>query len=297
MKLYNILFLFLGIFTYSQTLSTQLDKRNLALGEPATYTLKIENTEGKEIFIAPKNEMLPFHFDIINDSIKKEKNNYERVIEFRVDEEGKFTIPAFDIKVGDQILKTISYEVEVKNTALPTDSIYDIMDNKEVKLSLIDYWEIYKWYVLTGLLIIAIGIALFYLIKYGKKQRSAPVKITHITLKKLDQLQKKKHIENLEYRSFYVELLDIMRDFLVRQYHIPADVLLTDDLITYMKEHNTISTENESIIAPILQRGDQVKFAKIYPEPTAMKDDFENLKKIVKNSIKDIEFSNLRTEV
>ena len=64
---------------------------------------------------------------------------------------------------------------------------------------------------------------------------------------------------------FYVELIDITRAFLVKQYHIPADVLLTDDLIDVMKHTNKISPENEKIVEEVFLRGDLVKFAKAIP--------------------------------
>ena len=67
----------------------------------------------------------------------------------------------------------------------------------------------------------------------------------HKTLQDLKNLEKKKYAEKGNYRMFYVELIDITRAFLVKQYHIPADVLLTDDLIDVMKHTNKISPENE----------------------------------------------------
>ena len=40
-----------------------------------------------------------------------------------------------------------------------------------------------------------------------------------------------------------------------------------------------------------------VKFAKIFPDTATMEKDFEGIKKVVKNSIKDLEFENLRKDV
>lgn len=296
-KTIKILLLFIVNFSFAQTLSSSLSKEKMNLGEVATYTIRIENVQGKTISIAPKGQLLPFHFEVVKDSILSNSNTYERIVEFQIFEEGTFPIPEIETKVGNQTLKTIAYQVQVTNPAQPQDEIHDIMGNKQVELTLADYWELYKWYVLAFLLALAILIVVFYLIKYGKKQRSEPVKNTNLTLKKLEALRKKKYIENQDFRAFYVELIDITREFLTRQYQIPADVLLTEDLVLFMKENNSISAENEAIVEPILLRGDQVKFAKIYPEPSVMQEDFNNLKKMVKNSIKDIEFDNLRKEV
>ena len=72
---------------------------------------------GQDVQASPRNELLPFHFEMVNDSIAKQKDIYLRSVKFAVFEEGKFTIPEIQVKVGDKILKTIPYEVEVINTA------------------------------------------------------------------------------------------------------------------------------------------------------------------------------------
>lgn len=297
MKILPILLLFLGIFIHSQTLSTQLDKRKLSLGEPATYTLRIEGLNSQNISIPQKNELLPFHFEVIRDSISQSSDIYERIIEFSILEEGNFKIPSYDIKVGEKNLKTISYDIEVINSSQKGEQIHDIMKNKGIKLSLTDYWLLYKNFILAGILIIAATLAILYFIRYSKAKHSSPAQITNTTLKRLDTLRKKKYIQNNDFRSFYVELIEITRDFLTKQYRIPANILLTDDSIFLMKKINSIPTETEQLLEQIFFRGDAAKFAKAYPEQEQMLIDLNDLTHIVKKSISDIEFENLRKEV
>ena len=292
-----LLFCIGGILVFSQTLYSHLDKKKIGLGEPAIYKVTIENLQGKPVMIPAKNELLPFHFEVIKDSISQELDTYVRTIEFTVFEEGTFGIPQFDIKVGDEIKSTVPYSLEVVNPAQKEDQINDIMNNKEVDLSLSDYWEKYKWYLLGILALMAAIIASIWLIRYSKNKKTSPLNKTNITLKKLESLKKKKYIENGDFRAFYIELIEISRGFLTTQYHIPANVLLTDDLIEYMKSNNVISQENEVVIEEVFSRGDMVKFAKIFPDKQSMEQDFESIKKVVKNSIKDLEFENLRKDV
>jgi len=93
---------------------------------------------------------------------------------------------------------------------------------------------------------------------------------------------------------FYVELIDITREFLTKQYRIPADVLLTDDLIDLMKHTNKISTENEKVVEEIFLRGDLVKFAKTFPTKELMQKDFGEIYDFVERSTVDIEAEHLR---
>ena len=296
-KILFLIFSVLNIFAFSQTLGSRLEKKTLALGEVVTFRVSISDLGGKDVLSSPKNELLPFHFEEIKDSINKRPDYYERVIEFAIFEEGKYTIPALDFNIGGQLFHTIPYEVEVINTAQKGDEINDIMKNKEVKLDVKDYWELYKWYILGLLILLALIFIIYYLVRYAKRRKNSPALMTNQTLKDLENLKKKKFIENGDYRSFYVELIDISRNFITKQYKIPADVLLTDDLIDVMKLNNTISPENEKIVENIFLRGDLVKFAKTFPDQPTMETDFNDMKTFVKRSSKDLEAEQLRTGV
>lgn len=296
-KIFFIIFSVLSISVLAQTLGSKLDKSTLALGEVGVFRVTISNLQGKDVVSAPKNELLPFHFEEIKDSISKQADHYDRLIEFAVFEEGKYTIPALDFKIDGKILQTIPYEVEVINTAQKGDQINDIMKNKEVKLEVNDYWQLYKFYILGVLILLALIFAIYQFIRYGKRRKSSPIMMTNQTLKDLENLRKKKFMENGDYRSFYIELIDISRTFITKQYQIPADVLLTDDLIDVMKLNNTISPQNETIVENIFLRGDLVKFAKTFPDQPMMEKDFEDIKSFVRSSSKDLEMDQLRTGV
>ncbi|MET3536304.1 BatD family protein [Chryseobacterium limigenitum] len=296
-KLLFILCFLVCANAFSQILSSSLEKKTLALGEVNYIVVTINNLHNETVVAAPKNELLPFHFEEIKDSIAQNPDIYYRKIEFAVYEEGKFTIPELEFKVGGKVLKTIPYEIDVMNTAQKDDQINDIMHNKEVKLEAKDYWELYKFYILAALAIIALIIAVIMYMKWGRKSKSSPAVATNQTLKELDSLKKKKYIEEGNYRSFYVELIEISRKFITKQYHLPADVLLTDDLIDLMKKNNTISLENEKVVEDVFLRGDLVKFAKTFPDKDAMEKDFADVREFVKRSSKDLEFENLRKDV
>ena len=294
-KIFISFFILISSFGSGQTLSSNLDKTTLALGEVAVFKIQIIDVNGENVQIAARNELLPFHFEMVNDSIASQKDIYLRSVKFAVFQEGKFTIPVIEVKVGDKILKTIPYEVEVINTAKKGDEINDIMKNKEVKLDVKDYWEMYKFYILLALLIIAIIVLIIGIVKWGRKQKGSPAVNTNQTLKDLEKLRKKNYIETENFRAFYVELIEISRAFITKQYQIPADVLLTDDLVTYMKSTNAISQENEKIVEEIFLRGDLVKFAKTIPDQEIMSKDFAEIREFVKRSTKDIEVENLRS--
>lgn len=296
-KLIYLLFGLWSLGVSSQTLFSVLEKKTIALAEPNTYKIRIENLNGQNVQLAPRGELLPFHFEEIQDSISLQGDHYERLITFTVFEEGTFTLPAFEVKVGEKVLKTIPYTLEVVNTAQKGDEINDIMRNREVKLNMKDYWDLYKFYLLGLLALLAIIFLIYQFIKYGKRQKDSPKVATNQTLKALAQLKKKQYIEKGNYRLFYVELIDISRAFLTRQYRIPADVLLTEDLLDLIHMNQTVSQPSEAILKEVFTRGDLVKFAKIFPDMEAMTKDYDSIVQMVKESSKDLEFENLRKDV
>lgn len=296
LKKINIFFFFLlGVFAFSQTLSSNLSKDKIALGEKVTFRVSVNNLKGRDVISMPKNELLPFHFEETKDDISKTFNNYSRTIEFQIFDEGKYTIPPLEFSINGEVLKTIPYEITVYNPVNADEQISDIMNNKQVELGWKDYWEMYKWYVLGTFIVIALLFVFLGMFKngvFGKNNKEKPS--IHKTLLDLKNLEKKKYAENGNFRMFYVELIDITRDFLTKQYRIPADVLLTDDLIDLMKKTNRISTENEKVVEEIFLRGDLVKFAKTFPTKELMQKDFGEIYDFVERSTVDIEAEHLR---
>ena len=294
-KIKIFFFFLLSVLAFAQTLSSNLSKDKFALGEKVTFRVSVNNLKGRDVISMPKNELLPFHFEETKDDISKTFDNYSRTIEFQIFDEGKYTIPPLEFSINGEVLKTIPYEITVYNPVNADEQISDIMNNKQVELGWKDYWEMYKWYVLGTFIVIALLFVFLGMFKngvFGKNNKEIPS--IHKTLLDLKNLEKKKYAENGNFRMFYVELIDITREFLTKQYRIPADVLLTDDLIDLMKHTNKISTENEKVVEEIFLRGDLVKFAKTFPTKELMQKDFGEIYDFVERSTVDIEAEHLR---
>ena len=294
-KIKIFFFFLLSVLAFAQTLSSNLSKDKIALGEKVTFRVSVNNLKGRDVISMPKNQLMPFHFEETKDDITKTFDNYSRTIEFQIFDEGNYTIPPLEFSINGEVLKTIPYEITVYNPVNADEQISDIMNNKQVELGWKDYWEMYKWYVLGAFIVIALLFVFLGMFKngvFGKNNKEKPS--IHKTLLDLKNLEKKKYAENGNFRMFYVELIDITRDFLTKQYRIPADVLLTDDLIDLMKKTNRISTENEKVVEEIFLRGDLVKFAKAFPTKELMQKDFGEIYDFVERSTVDIEAEHLR---
>lgn len=283
--------LFLGILLISklgisQTLSSSLSKQKIDLGEPIQMKINITNLKGKNVVSAQKNALLPFNFEENKDEININDNQYIRTIDFTIFDEGKHLIPALEFKVGDEILYTVPYEIEVFNSAQPNENINDILPNEDVSLSISDHWEMYKVYLFGTLAILGVlGFGLIFWLnrKIGKIKNTRVQNPAVKYLKKIEELHNKNLIDKNEYRLFYIELVDICREYLVEHYHIPADVLLTEDLADFLKNKSYFPKEN-LVILEVITRGDLVKFAKIIPDKNAMESDLQEIKNLIQTS-------------
>lgn len=289
----------LSCLAFSQTLSTELSSSNLLVGQTAQFKINITNLDNKSVQTSGQNEMMPFGFEVSEDSIGQDNDNYTRIVKFSIPKPGVYTIPEILVKVGDKILKTTPYKITVGTPALQNsapvtanDQISDIKPNMKVKLGLADYWSLYKKEIIAVLAIIVLIILIYKLTKVTKKKKATPVVATNRTLKALEVLKKKGYIQKNDYRSFYVDLIDILRSFLADRYGIPARELLTEDLVEYLSSKRIIDEDTHKKMSGIFERGDLAKFAKVIPTAEDMTGDFDRTKSFVKKSLKDWQSEN-----
>ena len=253
MKFYTLLIFLLTNFISGQTLSSSLNKNNVDLGEHIILSIHIRNLQGK--------------------------------IEFSILEEGEFALPSLEFKVGDSIHKSIPYEIKVTNPNKKNEEISDIMPNQEIKLGIIDYLSLYQNQIFIFLIILGSILMFIFIKKRSVKKKISPTISPNKFLHDLAQLKTQKLIESGENRLFYIKLLEIIRDFLQSKYQIPADILLTDDLIDFMKKSHILSEENSNTLEEILTRGDLVKFAKNIPSSKMMQTDLENVENFIMKNL------------
>lgn len=284
MKFYTLLIFLLTNFISGQTLSSSLNKNDVDLGEHIILNIHIRNLQGKNVISAQKNGLLPFYFEETKDEIYQNNKEYRRTIEFSILDEGKFILPSLEFKIGDSIHKSIPYEIKVTNPNKKNEEISDIMPNQEIELGIMDYLSLYQNQIFIFLIILGSILMFIFIKKRSVKKKISPNISPNKFPHDLAQLKTKKLIENGEYRLFYIKLLEIIRDFLQNTYQIPADILLTDDLIDFIKKSHILSKENSNTLEEILTRGDLVKFAKNIPSSKMMQTDLENVENfIIKN--------------
>ena len=192
-------------------------------------------------------------------------------------EEG--TVSIFPIKVylanGDSLLSN-SELLKVETAPVDTAAyIYDIKDIYQVEYTFMDYlilfynWIIKYWYLVAPILLLLI---IWFVYRRRKKNKKVEIKPVinlippHIeALERLNALIAKNYLQKNQIKLYYVELSDIVRNYIERKFEVPALEQTTDEVLHFLRLM-TITKENRDQLTYILKLADLVKFAKEIPE-------------------------------
>lgn len=108
-----------------------------------------------------------------------------------------------------------------------------------------------------------------------------------IALRELEHLRLERLVQNGRVKDYFSVLTDVLREYLLNRYSIPAIEMTSNEIISALQKHSDISIESNNVIKEILRNSDLVKFAKMIPDSymcdRCMQDavDFVNNTKIV----------------
>ena len=147
----------------------------------------------------------------------------------------------------------------------------DIKEIKEPYDAPYNWKQLLKWALIIWLILGAIAIAVYVWEKYFKKKKEAPLarpkpkRPAHeIALEKLEELRNKKLWQNNQTKQFYIELSDIIREYIEFRFDVLALEMTTDETISGLKLSGMEDSKTQSL-RQLLQMSDLAKFAKYTP--------------------------------
>jgi hypothetical protein len=154
---------------------------------------------------------------------------------------------------------------------IPVELEADIKDIKEPYDVPFNWKKWVKWFLIALLVIgLIIGAVLLWE-KYRKKPeqvqvaRPKPKRPAHeIALEKLEALRQKKLWQNDKVKEFYIELSDIIREYIEFQFDILALEMTTDETMAALRFRG-IEEEKIRPLEAMLRMADLAKFAKYKP--------------------------------
>jgi hypothetical protein len=205
-------------------------------------------------------------------------------------DEGTYTIPAFPLGSSEGTLKTNEVILQVQTVKVDTTKgIYDIKQPLAVSYTWLDWLrDHWIWVVIPLVVILAIIGLIIYLKKRPKKAITAPVVKTYlpphtIALNKLQELRAKKLWQQGEFKVYYSDLSDILRDYLEVRYVIKTQEKTTDEILDGIR-HLDITDQNKNLLRQILKLADLVKFAKEKPVPAENELSIDNAISFITNT-------------
>jgi hypothetical protein len=278
--LFAIVMLINGVI-YSQgiiELNSRVDKSKIKIGDLITYTITIKRDKDVEVQLPELGANLG-QFEIRDYKVYDKRKEGEKIID-QVDyiistfDTGEYEIPPVEIKYkvsGSKevkVLKTDRIKIEVESMN-PSEA----GDIKEIKPPVdIPYnWRPVIYLASIVAAVVAVMCISFYLVKRYKRkgliiaQESEPARPAHeIAYERLKQLSEADLLANGNVKQYYIEISEIIRQYVEGRYGIVAMELTTTDLINKMRD-DSIARDHVQMFEEFLRRCDLVKFAKYIP--------------------------------
>ncbi len=270
----------LASYAQNVTAKATLESSNILLGDQIKLILEVTYPQGTNVSFPSIEKMITPNVELIqkgNMEISNASGNMVRSIESVIVtsfDSGSHVIPPFVFRysVGGRtdFVKTNALSINVKSFKI--DESKGPADIKSPYGAPLTLKEILP-YILGFILIAAIIFFLIYAIPRRKKVlpflfgEEKPTEPPHvIALRELDKIKEKKPWEKGRIKEFYTDISDIMRNYIVQRYQIPALEQTTKETIKEFKRRgNIIDGKSLEQLNQILALADLVKFAKHSP--------------------------------
>jgi hypothetical protein len=262
-----------------------LDSTTIMIGDQLNMELGIQLPLGFEVLWPTLSDTLSKHIEIVSSSevdtlVQDDRLNLKQQLLITSFDSGFFEIPSitFNFKHQDDTLvfstNTNKLFIQVYTPVVDTTQAFKII--KGPIREPYTFKEALPWISLALVIIIALGLIVFYIRKRRKNQpvfarKAKPLPPPHVlAIKKLEELRLAKIWQQGRVKLYYTQLTDIMREYMERRYHFDALEMTTDEILEALKERK-INQEAVNKIGASLQLADLVKFAKA--QPTALEND------------------------
>lgn len=195
---------------------------------------------------------------------------------------------------GEDTFTTSALSLNVVQPFIIDTTDVQIFDVKDIVKAPIWWWGIIRW-ILLGLGIIAVGIGIYFLVRYLKQRRKAETEqpvdpellrpAHEVALEKLDKIREEKlYVKGLD-KQYQTELTDVVREYLARRFDVSSQEMTSDEILAEMKPLLQEQKELYTLLDRMLRLADLVKFAKHRPTPDENEASLRSAYRIVQETI------------
>ena len=284
---YTLLFVLLTSFAYKAgaqniQVEAKLKQYTIRIGDQTKLFLSIHQPAKQRVDFPKLADTLVSKVQIVNvgkpdtTTDKNDAGNITVIQNYTITsfDAGTYTIPPFSVGTPAGVLKTNELTLQVETVKVDTTkAIYDIKQPLAVSYTFLDWLkDNWPWVALGVAVVLGIIGLIWYLTKRPKKEvviveKPAPGLPPHIiAINKLKELRERKLWQQGEIKQYYIELSDVLREYVEKRYAIKTHEKTTDEIFDSLKRIS-ITAENRKTLKDILVLSDLVKFAKEKPLP------------------------------
>ena len=296
------------IFIFTMQLATaqemhiksRLDTNLIVIGDQAKLTIDVQYPKNMDVSWPLMQDTVSEKVEIVDlslDTIFTQEDIHHFLIQYTITsfDSGYYVIPPqliIDTKNNDT-LESQALRFAVATLVLDTtkqNAIFDIKAPMSAPWTFSEFMSEYYPYMLMALLLIALIVAVVWYLKKQKNKAPAPVKkvipkeAAHIiALRELEQLKEKKLWQNDRVKLYYIELSDIVRNYLEHRFKIKTLEQTSQEIYDAIERGKILTNEQLVQLKQILSTADMAKFAKAKPlaneNDLALKNAFELIEK------------------
>lgn len=279
-------------FAQSATISAHIDPPQIIVGDQSRMFIEVQNNDklGKlqwAVFPDTFNHLEITERGKIDTTRQGEITTYKQRIIITGFDSGLYKIPAFQFSVipnsgSPYTLQTDSFQLLVQTVAVDTTQPF-----KPIKgiIFVKSSWRDYLLYIIGGLVFLALIIfVIIYFIRNKKEKKPVPQgpkeTLQEKTLRLLAELDQQQLWQKGQVKEYYIQLTDILRNYIEARFNTQALELTTDELLETAIRHKEMLPHRE-LLGSILYTADLAKFAKSQPLPAEHMAAMDNVKQFI----------------
>ncbi|WP_420571003.1 hypothetical protein [Kordia sp.] len=286
-------FFLFASYSFAQKVTAVVDSTNIKIGEEIKLSISVEADSMASVFF-PEGDKLFLPLELLEsyktDTVKKDAQ-YQLTKKYGLTQfdSGTYFIPKQKILINEKPFFTDSIRVAVADVVVDTlkQKMFEIKSIVSVEKGSSNWWK----YVLIVLgLLVLFGLYFYYFVfqlkAKKKKKKKAEIPPYDRALLQLNELDNSTLLLKSEYKDYYSELTNIVRQYIEEEVRIDALESTTAELIRKIeaqKDAGYLDLKDDTIknLKNVLQTADLVKFAKSKPDDTIIKADRNLVEHIV----------------
>ena len=255
--------------------SAVLDSTTIFIGDQTDLHLQATMDATEQVSLPVYGEILMPEIEIVDRTIadtaqlsdgRMQVNQYLTITSFK---DSLFYIAPQPFVCGGDTLWSEPLSLNVVQP-FEVDTTLAITDIKDIQDAPIWWWGIIRW-ILLGLLLIGLGIGIYYLVRYIRKHKTgateeeeqAPLRpAEEVALEKLDEIKAEKIWQEGKVKEYHTELTDVIRDYISRRYEVSSTEKTSDETLRELKPLMKEQKDLFDRLRKMLSLADLVKFAK-----------------------------------